>query len=122
MRTLIALSFLMVQPASADPLDGCEFAITAIADGEQSADVVIFKAGRIESAGMRTLGSPAATYRLKANGTAMVFTAEARLPDGGELRWSGATDGDAIHGTLLCERAGEPPMEFRFTGKRARPR
>jgi hypothetical protein len=116
MKTIIALSLVLAPAAFADPLDGREFDI--MVSGAENTDRLIFRAGRLESAAMRSLGSPAVAYRAHTAGGAISFTATAKLADGGVIRWSGEVSGDSVRGMFVSIPRGESPIEFRFTGTR----
>lgn len=102
-------------------LDGWTFSITTSLEqtGYGGSDTLFFAGGSFESAASRRWGFARAAYLIEREREGTGWSAVARSPRGGEIRWRGIVFRDeTISGSVVWTRPGRRPINYTFLGRR----
>lgn len=119
----LALVLISAPARSADAakgaLDGKSYTIdmTKTGDAKAEKDDLIFKDGTFRSTGCDTYGFTAVAYQTKAGADgAMEFMATATSAKEGKMEWKGMVKGDAVEGTAVWTKEGQPAENYTYKG------
>jgi len=120
---VVSLALFVASPAGAaetkGALDGKTFAIDMTKKGDTKAekDDLIFKDGKFRSTGCDSYGFTEAAYTTAAGADgATDFSSTATSPKEGKMEWKGTVKGDAVEGTAVWTKEGQPAESYSFKG------
>lgn len=99
-------------------LDGRTFIADFHEEGkeESSKDTLVFANGTCHSTMCDQYGFSKASYAVGKEGENLTFKATTVSKVDGEMVWSGTVVGDRIEGTVVWNKEGQNPVNYRFAG------
>ena len=120
---IITVLIAFILPASScsqsSTLDGKKFAVTTMEKDKPETAVneeIVFEGGNFDNLQCHEWGFTKGKCTTTKDGENYNFEAVTESPDEGKMTWKGMVMGDAIHGDMVWQKAGQADITYTFQG------